>query len=147
MDCTLLACCSNLWVVKLLLDHPDIDPNFVAADGYPVLMRVLHNPGAVRLLLDHPDIDVNRQNDSGRTALCQVVSRNHLEAAKLLLEREDIDINRPDNRGYTALFWACNNNCLEMVNLLLGETILTSTLRPLIAVAPRWPTPIVLVAA
>jgi ankyrin repeat protein len=99
-------------VVKLLLNHPDIDPNFKAASGYTALMcavRPYADVRVVRLLLGHEGTNVNQRNDRGRTALHVAAYSGALKAAELLLEREDIDINLPDNNGWTPLFYACSS--------------------------------------
>lgn len=90
-------------IVKLLLSHPDIDPNFMVGGGQMALMSN-REPDVVKLLLDQEEIDVNRQDDSGRTALCRAAYGGCLESVKLLLEREDTDINVSDNDGRTAPF-------------------------------------------
>jgi ankyrin repeat protein len=106
--------------VKLLLDHPNIDPNFVAGGGRTALMQA-SEPNVVKLLLDRKDIEVNIRDNLGRTALCEASCYNNLETAKLLLERKDTNINLPDNRGRTALFWACIHNYPAIVDLLLEK--------------------------
>lgn len=105
-------------VVKLLLDHPNTDPNFVVRDGLSALMRT-RKPDVIKVLLDKKDVDVNRQDDLGRTALCQAVRLSCLEAVRTLLDRDDIKVNIPDKDGRTALFWACKFDCLPVVDLLL----------------------------
>ena len=113
--------------MKLLLNHPGIDPNFVEGDGRTALMvsmRTSTGPEAVQLLLDQEGIDVNIRNNWGLTALCEasVISCcSDLETAKLLLERKDIDVNLPDNYGWTPLFWACHHRCVALVDLLLEK--------------------------
>lgn len=114
-------------IVKLLLEHPDIDPNFPAGGGRSALMQA-REPNMLKLLLEVEDIDVNQQDNFGRTALCYNLGRtaisqaalvSRFEMAKLLLNRDDTDPNLPDRYGQTALFWACDSNCLSLVDLLL----------------------------
>jgi ankyrin repeat protein len=107
-------------IVKLLLDHPGIDLNFMAGDGRTVLM-LASEPDMAKLLLEQEGIEVNRQDSFGSTALCQAAFCGHSEIGKLLLEREDININLPNNLGQTPLFWAVCRNCLELVDLLLKK--------------------------
>jgi ankyrin repeat protein len=95
--------------VKLLPDHPDIDPNFVATrlDGRSALMRAAI-PEVAKLLLDRDDIDVNLQDEYGYTALSLVCLLNRISIlVSLLLEREDIDPNVRDSEGRTALTISC----------------------------------------
>ena len=57
-------------IMKMLLDHPDIDPNQQAFDSRrtPLDMAVQYNSlSAVTLLLAHPDIDPSLENGSGYT--------------------------------------------------------------------------------
>ena len=107
-------------IVKLLLDHPDIDLNLMARNGYTVLM-LASEPDIVKLLLEQEGIEVNRQDSFGSTALCQATFCGHSEIVQLLLEREDININLPNNLGETPLFWAVCHNSLELVDLLLKK--------------------------
>jgi ankyrin repeat protein len=81
-------------VMKLLLDRPDVDPNF--AMGFkrntPLFFGACF-PDVVKLLLDQEGIDVNQQNDVGSTALLKTACFDSVESAQLLLERNDIDVN------------------------------------------------------
>jgi ankyrin repeat protein len=113
------VCLGKVDVVKLLLDHPSIDPNFMA-NGQTALM-LAWQADMVKLLLEREGIEVNRQDSFGLTALCKAAFRGHSEIGKLLLEREDININLPDNLGRTPLFAAVSCDCLELVDLLLKK--------------------------
>ncbi|KAN0070009.1 Ankyrin repeat-containing domain protein [Elaphomyces granulatus] len=113
-------------IVKLLLDHPAIDPNSVYGDerGRSVLMRVQFLD-MINVFLDKKDVNVNQQDNEGRTALCRTVQRliNWPDVCAVvksfLHRRDDIDINLPDNRGRTPLFWAQHFGHLSVVELLL----------------------------
>ena len=55
----------NDWhaIVKLLLDRPEIDPNFIAKDkfgGEKSALGEAGEPAMAKLLLDRENIDVNR---------------------------------------------------------------------------------------
>jgi ankyrin repeat protein len=109
-------------VMKLLLDRPDVDPNFAGRPGgTPPLILGSRFPDVVKLLLDQQGIDVNYQKNSGglSTALIKTASYNWLESTKLLLERKDINVNISNSQGWTALHCASRNESLEVVDLLL----------------------------
>ena len=108
-------------IVKLLLDHPGIDINFMAGDGLITALMLARQPDMLKLLLEQEGIEVNRQDDLGFTALCKAACFGQPEIVKLLLEREDININLPNHLGETPLFWEVRRNCLELVDLLLKK--------------------------
>ncbi|KAN0074134.1 Ankyrin repeat-containing domain protein [Elaphomyces granulatus] len=87
--------------MKLLLDHPGVDPNFSGEDGNTAFIYVL-------------------QNILGKTALFEAANFSHVECVKLLLERGDINVNIPNRDGLTMLHYACySDNPLEIMELLL----------------------------
>jgi ankyrin repeat protein len=110
------------FIVKLLLDCPDTDPDLVMEGGRSALMLAATSKSemVINLLLDRGGIDVNRQDDLGRTALGEAARFKCFENVKLLLGR-DYHPNLPDNFGHTVLFWACDSECLSVVNLRLGR--------------------------
>jgi ankyrin repeat protein len=126
---TLAAMNSNVNIVKLLLEHPNIDVNIRDVDGWTVLMRVCKyntysNIEIVKLLLKHPNIDVNIQDVDGWTALIVAVDNNiqsNIEIIKLLLEHPDINVNIKDVDGWNALMTASKyiNVISNMETLLL----------------------------
>jgi ankyrin repeat protein len=108
-------------IVKLLLNHPDVDLNFVGEYGTALMGGSGGGfPDVVKLLLDQEGIDVNIQSNSGKTALSEAAYFNNVECAKLLLKRDDINVNIPDRDGRTALHHSCSShNPLEVMKLLL----------------------------
>jgi ankyrin repeat protein len=109
-------------IVKLLLDRPDTDPNLVMqGDRSPLMLAAASKSYSeiVKLLLGRGDIDVNRQDDLGRTALCEAARVGCFENVNILLGRDGIDPNLPDHFGQTPLFWACDSQSSSVVNLLL----------------------------
>jgi ankyrin repeat protein len=113
-------------VIKLFLDHPDIDPNCDCdKDGRSLLMLAIMKPDVVKLLLHREGIDVNKQDNNGYTALSHAVQcvmrRSGFEPAKLLLDRDDINVNLRDRNGRTPLFLACRLSDVSMVDLLLKK--------------------------
>ena len=112
-------------IVKLLLDHPDINPNFLErnAHGQSALMRTTM-PEVARLLLDRNDINVNLQDNEGWTALIWACWYNNASMVNLLLEREDVDPNIRTMRGHTALTLSCilsPTSRVDIVRLLLSR--------------------------
>ncbi|RXW12007.1 hypothetical protein EST38_g13848 [Candolleomyces aberdarensis] len=90
--------CSHHSVVRLLLEHPDIDLN-QETDGYTALggaciiqHHVYTTPSldTIQLLLSHPKLDVNAGKPS---PLSIAVRDGHIGAAKLLLEHPKINIS------------------------------------------------------
>jgi ankyrin repeat protein len=113
-------------VMKLLLDHPDVDPNFARGFHYRDTALVLgaRFPDVVKLLLDQRGIDVNHQNYWGHTALYWAAFYNSVESANLLLERDNLNVNISTNTAgggcaWTALHVACIRGSREVVDLLL----------------------------
>jgi ankyrin repeat protein len=96
----------NVDIVKLLLDHPGIDLNFMVGDDLITALMLAWQPDMAKLLLEQEGIEVNRQNGLGFTALCKAACSSQSEIVKILLEREDININLSNNLGQTPLFWA-----------------------------------------
>jgi ankyrin repeat protein len=109
----------HIYVMKLLLDHPDVNPNVEGfARSTPLILGV-HFPDVVKLLLDQEGIDVNYQDDFGSTALIRTACCGNVESAKLLLERGDIDVNIGGRR--TALYHAYSQRSfrVHIMDLLL----------------------------
>jgi ankyrin repeat protein len=106
-------------VMKLLLDRPDVNPNFTGGIFVDTpLMEGARYPDVVKLLLDQQGIDVNRSGSFG-TALINTAIFRYIESAKLLLKRDDINVNISNSRGLTALHCASRFGYLEVVDLLL----------------------------
>jgi ankyrin repeat protein len=91
-------------IVRLLLSHPNIDPNFVERRlfGSTALMRA-QEPEVIKLLLDRDDTDVNLRDNLGWTALVWACYADSIWKVNLLLERENVDPNVRDSSGMTAL--------------------------------------------
>ncbi|KAN0066682.1 Ankyrin repeat-containing domain protein [Elaphomyces granulatus] len=126
-------------VMKLLLDRPDVDPNFEGgSNGTTPLILGADFPDVVKPLLDQQGIDINYQENSGclSTALIKTVCENCVESAKLLLEQDDINVNIPNWEGWTALHWACHEASLEMVNLLLERDKIDINTRDVVGDTP-----------
>ncbi len=92
-------------IVKLLLDHPDIDINIRDSLGWSALMRAAQerNTEIVELLLEKPNIDVNTKNHDGSTALTIAALNGYKEIVKMLLRHPNINVNLQNIDGFTAL--------------------------------------------
>jgi ankyrin repeat protein len=125
-------------VMKLLLDRPDVDPNFEGgSNGTTPLILGADFPDVVKPLLDQQGIDINYQeNDLLSTALINTAVYNYVESAKLLLERDDINVNIPNWTGLTALHWACLNESLDLVDLLLKRDDIDLNTRDVVGNTP-----------
>ena len=73
-------------IVKLLLEHKDIDVDIQDSHGWTALICATNerNTEIVKLLLEHKDIDINIQNYNGKTALMIAFRKGHTEIVKLL---------------------------------------------------------------
>lgn len=114
-----LACQNgHVEVVRLLLGHPEINPN--AHCGPLVSATEKGHIEIVGLLLKHPKTDVNQTDPfSGRTALHVAAKNGRADIMALLCEHKDIKDNEPDNMGDTPLLLATESGCLECVEILL----------------------------
>ena len=113
-------------IVKLLLDHPNIDVNHQGGFEHRTALMIASQASkldVVKLLLEKEDIEVNRQDRFGWTTLCEAIFSGRSEIAKLLLEREDIDVNLPNQNGGTPLLWSviCHKSCPGILELLLEK--------------------------
>ena len=99
-------------MVKLLLDHADIDLNLRNAFGITSLYLAASrgNTSIVKLLLDHAGIDVNLQNEFGSVPLHIAAIRGQISTVKLLCAHPKIDMDLRDNEG------------LDVFSLVKGES-------------------------
>jgi len=108
---TLLSyACKNghIVIVKLLLEHPDIDVNLCT----PLYCACSNGHiDIVQLLLEHPNINLNYC-----VPLVEAFYSGHIEIVKLLLKQKDIDVNKGG-----ALAAACKNGHIGIVQLLLKQ--------------------------
>ncbi|KAK3255464.1 hypothetical protein CYMTET_35353 [Cymbomonas tetramitiformis] len=110
-------------VVKLLLKHPNIDPNRPAKEGKTALQQACcqSSPTLVDLVVRNKNTDVNSVDMYGMTALHEAATRGHVQLLKTLLKRGDMDCNPRDLQGRTPFWMACNcgDDNIESVNLML----------------------------
>jgi len=134
-------------IVKLLLNHPDIDVN--KTNGKSPLLRAYgkKNDEIFNLLLDHPTTNVsifdccsmgltdhlstlfqrnditekniNKRNYKGKTSLSIACSTGSIGCVELLLSSSLIEINKTNSDHSTCLHQACNQKNIEIVRILL----------------------------
>ncbi len=126
------VCQKDERVVRLLLPHPTVDPNWTDTQGRNSLMEVL-SPSAhvslLRLLLTRADLDVNycgggiqqSTNYTTTTPLCIAVRRDDIAAVTLLLEHPAIDVDATGSDGRTPLSHAAELGRLEYIDILLAH--------------------------
>lgn len=119
----------NIDIIKLLLQHKEIDINHQDRAGNSPLSLAISNQRAdiLELMVAVDDLDVNRATCSGDPCLSRVLHRscdkNYPQMALLLLNREDIDVNVTEDDCETPahMDW-CNSN--NPVQLSLAKKIL-----------------------
>ena len=124
---------NNIEIVKLLLQHPNIDVN--AKENYTG-NTCLHTASAkksirlVELLLEKPNIDVNIQNQDGDTPLLLASQmRSNETVVRLLFDYPSVDVNIKNIKGYTLLYYACSRGYVKVINSLLDLALLDSKVR------------------
>ena len=96
---------SNDTIVKLLLGHEAINPNFPTAKGITPLCGAVKLPNTeiARLLLEHENVSPNTREDNGQTPLWSAVKEENIAMVELLLGDEEIDPNFRNSDGSTPL--------------------------------------------
>jgi len=83
------SCCEydHVDIARLLLDHPDIDPNITDEEAKTPLFLACYygNIDVLAILLDDYRVDVNLPDDSGRTPVWSAAYRGKIKAVKYLL--------------------------------------------------------------
>lgn len=110
-------------IVKILLDHPEIDINMI---NNPQNMSTIHvaakynNIQGLKLLLQHPARNINIVTSTGSTPLNLAVCKGYREIVKLLLNEDDIDVN---GKGHifnnTSLHTAVFHKRIDIIKELL----------------------------
>jgi ankyrin repeat protein len=111
----------NYAALKLLLAHPDINPNVQNARDNTPLQEAVYagDKVSVRLLLEHPRTDVNLGNLARVTPLIMAVQECHIKIVRLLLKRSDIHADQKDRCGMTAFAWAAFLGRSRIAKMLL----------------------------
>jgi hypothetical protein len=124
----------DVYVLRLLLDHPCADPAAMMrtnSDGSTALMWSASEGllEAMRLLLDHPSADpaemMMRARYDGCTALMFAASEGHVAAVRLLLDHPSADpavmTMHANTNGDIALIAAAFNGHVDALRLLLDH--------------------------
>ena len=108
-------------VLRVLLAHPECDPNRVVQGGWtPLAAAAADNQAeAVQALTECPRVDVNHPNDRGETPLGMAAKAGHTEVVRALLTRDDCDVNLPNKKGYAPLHLAAMRGRTEEAKLLV----------------------------
>ena len=112
-------------IVKLLLDHPDIEVNKKNDDGNTalhIMAAFIRNTVKMKLLLDHPDIEVNKKDSAGNTALHIIIVNGYQESIDLLL-KYGADINDRNSNGDTPLMLAKAKGFNSIVTILENKLL------------------------
>ena len=110
-------------VVKMLLEHRDVDPNQADTeyDRTPLGWAAEHgHESVVQMLLKRGDINPNQADQYGRTPLRWAAKGGSEGVAKMLLQRADVNPNLADtHHGRTPLLLAARHGCEPVVKMLL----------------------------
>ena len=115
----------DLQPLRLLLAHPQLDPNIRSDERITALYQVVVNNDLekARILLRHPDINPNRDTRNGITPLHYAAINGYFEMAHVLLNHRDIDPNSTtDKLGWTPLHYAVWNDNAFVVEALVDHT-------------------------
>ncbi|OUR94805.1 hypothetical protein A9Q84_16990 [Halobacteriovorax marinus] len=115
----------RLGVLRLLLNHPNVDVNLIDNEGYSVLAKAAVNnfQAGVKAILQHLKIDINLSNTINiRTAFIHSVISSKVEIVKILLNQPSLDINKVDDQGLTALDYAIKLGFQEIESLIRAQS-------------------------
>jgi len=109
-------------IVKLLLAHPNIDPNQAKNNGETPLIIALsmQEKSMMDILLSHSAIDPNKPDMHGTPLTCAAEYAN-TDLLNTLLSHTKIKIDQANPDGTTALFNAVKNSRENAVSLLLDH--------------------------
>lgn len=112
---------SNLPLMEKLLLHHNVDVNFQAKGGEPVLLRAVRKKqeGVVALLLTVEDINVNVKDQNGQTPLHIATCENAIGIVRHLLARHDIDANLMNSDGIVPFVNAVRVKNERIIGLFL----------------------------
>ncbi|KAH6911127.1 ankyrin repeat-containing domain protein, partial [Coprinopsis sp. MPI-PUGE-AT-0042] len=103
--------------VAKLLEHPGIDVNAQAGNGFTALLHACQRGYHIKaqLLLGHPETDVNSHGGGGATPLMFAAKSagaegtySHLAIVESLLQNPSTDLDAIDSSGKTAYVMACD---------------------------------------
>ena len=117
---------SQVEIVKIILEQPNVNPNKQDEFGFTPLMRasMKKSPSVAIEILKHPETDPNIQDDKSiNTALSLAVQYNRVNIVKAILEHPQTNPNLRDAEEgeWTPLMAACFNKQEEIIKLLLNH--------------------------
>ncbi len=115
-------CCGGLFYPHIRLMTMGI-----SAEQYDATLCIAAHYGdseKVRLLLA-AGADVNKDDEYGRTPLCEAINEGQTECLKLLLAAPEIDVNKANARGNAPLRSAAASGRTDYVRLLLAAPGIT----------------------
>jgi len=111
----------NLPMVLLLLDAPDIQPNFKDQRGTrPIHKAVIENHPDVVAALLKKNVKIEADSWYENKPLQSAANLGHAEIVKLLLQH-GAKVNAQSWQGYTPLYWAAEHGHLAVVRDLLAH--------------------------
>ena len=108
---------------KVLLQHPDTDPNLQDNIGFTPLFFACHlgHLEYVEELLQDDRVDVNLPQFEGASPLLACAENSAMDVVRLLLRHHNIDPNLADYNGSSPLMVACGFQNEELTRLLLAD--------------------------
>lgn len=127
------ASTGNLLVMKLLLQHKDIDVNlrcFYGGEDRTPLHCAIESGHfeATALLLRHPGLNVNIRANGG-TILHKTAGKYCPEILQLLLDHPSIDVNAKSSEGYTILHQMLRRDQWDLLEVSLRDSTAKSLLQ------------------
>jgi ankyrin repeat protein len=118
---------TNVEMVQAILEHPNINPNLLAAEemSRPLGTAIQHDDKAIlEVLLARPDVNPNLSHGECSTFLTFAIETGNLEIVRRLLQRPDIDPNMRDKglNHNTPLLAAVYSKRYDIIEELLKHT-------------------------
>ncbi|CZR56660.1 uncharacterized protein PAC_06549 [Phialocephala subalpina] len=119
-------------IVRILLQHPQIQPDIVSSDHRTPLHWAVCGKylDIVQMLLTDNRISVNRVDREGRNVLSLAAEAGDNEIVKYLISFTQLRADEPDNEGRTAFSWAAGAGHLETVRLLRRSCAISTKSMP-----------------
>lgn len=110
-------------VVKLLMDHDNVEVNSKDQDGRTPLSCAAEdgNKTVVQTLMNQGKVEVNSKDEDDNTPLAWAAGRGHTAVVKLLVDQDNVEVNSRDKDGRTALSWAAGIGHTTVVKLLVDQ--------------------------
>lgn len=109
-------------IIKMLLEHPDIDVNVRDLQGFTALHSCVYRGDSVSLaqMLAMPSLSVlnSREGDGGETALMIAINEGHTECVRLIVSDPSCQFGVMDHEGKTAEDWAREAGHPEIIAIL-----------------------------